>query len=269
MSHSEIFDEIVSKRRSVRIFDDTKSVAHESIQRSLERATLAPNSSNLQLWEFYWVNTKSQQDELIKICLRQPAAKTAQEFVVFVVRRDLWRKRVDFMLSILNKKFGDQPKQSKKIKNKSKETGTDKSGNVLQNVGKEKERAKAVLQYYGKLMPLLYWSDPLRLFGVGKKIAQYFSGLRKPVPREVSYTDMRISAHKSCALAAQIFMLSMQAEGYNTCPMEGLDSRRLKKFLGLPRGAEISMVVSCGVAKPEGVYGSRIRVDHQDVIYKI
>ena len=269
MSHSEIFDQIVRERRSVRIYDEQQEIDPEVIQRSLERAVLAPNSSNLQLWEFYWIKDKDKQKKLANICLNQPAAATARELVVFVVRRDLWKKRVSFMLDILKKKFGDDVLKREKIKNKSSESGTDKSGNVLQNVGDEKERAKAVLQYYGKLMPMLYWSDPLRLFGFAKKIAQFFAGMRKPVPREVGYTDTRIIAHKSAALAAQTFMLGMKAEGYDTCPMEGMDSKRLKRFLNLPSGAEISMVVSCGVAKPEGIYGNRIRVNNDEVIFTV
>ena len=269
MTNSEIFHDIIANRRSVRLYEENKVVDPASIKRSLQRATLSPNSSNLQLWEFYWVSDKLKQKELAKICLGQPAAVTAQELVVFVVRRDLWKKRVNFMLDILKRKFGDQESKNKKIKNKSSKTGTDKSGNVLQNVGDKDERAKAVLQYYGKLMPLLYWSDPFRLFGLTKKIAQFFSGLKKPVPREVGFTDTRIIAHKSVALAAQTFMLSMKAEGYDTCPMEGMDSKRLKKFLRLPLGAEISMVISCGVAIPDGIYGSRIRVNQDEVIFKI
>ncbi len=47
--------------------------------------------------------------------------------------------------------------------------------------------------------------------------------------REVSPGDLRVIAHKSTALAAQNFMISMAALGYDTCPMEGLDSKRVKK----------------------------------------
>ena len=36
---------------------------------------------------------------------------------------------------------------------------------------------------------------------------------------------MRVTAHKSCALAAQTFMIAMANEGYDTCPLEGLDMR--------------------------------------------
>ena len=38
-------------------------------------------------------------------------------------------------------------------------------------------------------------------------------------------------------------MISMAALGYDTCPMEGFDSVRLKSLLKLPKSAEISMVI--------------------------
>jgi nitroreductase len=40
-----------------------------------------------------------------------------------------------------------------------------------------------------------------------------------------------IVAQKSAALAAQNFMISMAAVNYDTCPMEGFDSLRVKKIL--------------------------------------
>lgn len=43
---------------------------------------------------------------------------------------------------------------------------------------------------------------------------------------EVSENDIRVTAHKSCALAAQT-LGAMANEGYDM-PLEGLDSRRLK-----------------------------------------
>ena len=90
-------------------------------------------------------------------------------------------------------------------------------------------------------------------------------GLFKPIYREVRGKDMRVVAHKSAALAAQTFMLSMAAEGYDTCPMEGSDTWRVKKVIGLPLGAEINMIISCGIRKEEGVYGQRFRVPFEEV----
>ena len=57
----------------------------------LELTVLAPNSSNLQPWEFYWVRDKVKKEKLVNYCLGQPAASTAQELVVAVARPDYWK----------------------------------------------------------------------------------------------------------------------------------------------------------------------------------
>jgi nitroreductase len=61
-------------------------------------------------------------------------------------------------------------------------------------------------------------------------------------------------------------MYAMKAEGYDTCPMEGMDSLRVKKLLNLPNGAEVSMIIGCGKGLPEGIYGKRFRVPNEEVI---
>ena len=63
------FDNIIQKRRSVRIYDETIAFDESAIKRSIDRAILSPNSSNMQLWEFYWVKTKSVQDALTYACM--------------------------------------------------------------------------------------------------------------------------------------------------------------------------------------------------------
>ncbi|MEK9782612.1 MAG: nitroreductase family protein, partial [Flavobacteriales bacterium] len=104
---------------------------------------------------------------------------------------------------------------------------------------------------------------------IGTKSAKVqIDGIKKTTYREVRQSDMRIVAHKSTALAAQSFMLSMAAKGYDTCPMEGFDSKRLKQVLSLPATVEINMVVSCGIRKEEGIYGERFRVPFEKVYHK-
>ena len=70
---------------------------------------------------------------------------------------------------------------------------------------------------------------------------------------------MKIWAHKTTALACENFMLAMRAAGYDTCPMEGMDSKRVKKILGLKQKDYITMVISAGKRAPNGIYGPRIR----------
>lgn len=55
------FEEIVKLRRSNRSFDPEVEVPDEVIKRSLERAILSPNSSNMQLWSFFWIRSEEEK----------------------------------------------------------------------------------------------------------------------------------------------------------------------------------------------------------------
>ncbi len=84
--------------------------------------------------------------------------------------------------------------------------------------------------------------------------------------REVSKADLRVCLHKSTSLAAMTFMTAMRAEGYDTCPMEGFDSKRVKQLLNLNPKDEITMIIGCGPRAEDGIYGERHRVDNNEVI---
>ena len=112
-------------------------------------------------------------------------------------------------------------------------------------------------QYFRKITRIAYTQG---LFAPVKAIWFAIRGIRKPTPREpIGWGGMKVWAHKSTALAAAHFMLAMRAHGFDTCPMEGMDSRRVKKLLGLPRRSEINMVISAGRRTADGVYGDRFR----------
>ncbi|NND16694.1 MAG: nitroreductase family protein [Eudoraea sp.] len=233
--------EAINYRRSVRIYKDTP-IDSEKVKACIENAVLAPTSSNLQLWEFYQVTDPEVKKKVVHACMNQPAARTAQQLVVVVARKDQWRKRVKANIQFLEDSFA---KIEKKDQN---------------------NRQKFVFDYYKKLIPSLY-TDFLGILGFFKFIAFNIIGLFRPVYRQVRSSDMRIVAHKSAALAAENFMISMAAIGYDTCPMEGSDTLLIKKALGLPSGAEINMVIGCGVREPHGVYGPRFRVPF-NLVYK-
>ena len=80
---------------------------------------------------------------------------------------------------------------------------------------------------------------------------------------------MAIWAHKSTALACENLMLSLRAFGYDSCPMEGMDSKRIKNLLGLTSPAEISMVISAGKRAENGVYGKQFRFNKNYFIHEI
>lgn len=232
--------EAIHYRRSVRVFRDDIDIDQERVKHCLEEATLAPTSSNLQLWEFYHITSDEKLKEMTEACLGQNAAKTAKQMVVVVSRKDLYKKRAKQNIAFLRSVYGDKPE------------------------AEYTRREKFALNYYKNLIPTVY-ADFLGILGQLKYLVFNIIGIFRPVYRQVRRSDMRIVAQKSAGLAAQTFMLSMAANGYDTCPMEGSDTLRIKKILGIPRTAEINMVIGCGVRAENGIYGPRFRVPFEDV----
>ena len=238
--------EVLEFRRSVRVYDEAQKIDTQVVKKCLELSTLAPSSSNMQLYEFYHITNPEMLKKLSVACFGQTAASTAQELVVFVVRQDLYKKRSQAVLQF----------EKENIKRNS-------------PAERQEKRIKDREMYYGKIMPFLY----ARFFGVlgffRKMIAVPVSFFR-PMMLQVSENDARVVAHKSCGLAAQTFMIAMANEEYDTCPMEGFDSKRVKNILNLPFGAEINMIISCGKRKGnEGIWGDRYRVPFDEVYKKI
>lgn len=231
------FAEIVRRRRSIRKFDPNVEIPEAVMNSCLDLALLAANSSNLQPWEFYWLRTPDLKAQLGPVCLGQNAAKTAAELVVIVARRDTWKRNRD---------------------------------EVMQLLLQEGEVPEIVSNYYRKLVPFMYNQGVLGTFGWLKRLMFFFAGLRQPVPRgPASQADMRVWATKSTALAAENLMLALSAHGFDSCPMEGFDARRVARLLHLPRAAEVVMVLGAGKAVPEGVYGPRVRLPRERVVFEV
>ena len=232
----------IAYRRSVRVYDPNQSIDSDIVKECIRQATLAPTSSNLQLWEFYHITQENTKKALAKACLNQNAARTATQFVVAVARKDKWKSRVKANLAFLNQQFDQQEIRDSK-------------------------REKMAKNYYTKIIPTLY-TDFLGILGVLKRFFATIQGISKPMYRQVMQSDLDIVAHKSTALAAQNFMISMAANNYDTCPMEGFDSKRVKAILGLPSAAMITMVISCGIRGKGGVYGPQFRVPFNEVYFE-
>ena len=233
----EDFIKTIKSRRSVRNYNE-EPVIEKHMKECLELALLAPNSSNLQPWEFFWVKSKENKKKIISYCLGQPAASTAQELVVAVARPDYWKVNQKRMLKLIDEMGEKAPKSVKK--------------------------------YYSVIVPLAYKQGLFSIRGYVKKLAMELRGIKKPTPREpYNKRGMAIWAHKSTALACENLMLSLRAYGYDSCPMEGIDSKRIKKLLGLRNPAEISMVISAGKRAINGVYGKQVRFNSSYFIHEI
>lgn len=232
------FFDLVNKRRSVRKFSNEK-VPEDVILKSLKAGLLAANSSNLQPWEFYWVREKNKKKQLVEACFSQNAAKTAQELIVAVSRIDTWKRNRDLILE--------------DYKNKNK---------LLPIIEK----------YYNKAIPISYFHDSLGLLGIIKKIISFFInivGFFKPMPRGPIFKhDLFEIVTKTTALACQNFMMALVSQGYDSCPMEGFDHKRVKKILKLNNKTHVVMVLAVGKADSKGIYGERFRID-DDLVIKI
>ena len=234
--------EAINYRRSVRVFKK-EPIDDEKVRACIHLATLAANSSNMQLWEFYHVVSPDILQKLSAASFNQSAAKTAQQMVVVVTRKDLWKKRAKANIDFLKSQYGNKP------------------------ASEYSKREKFALNYYQKIVPSIYF-DFLGILGLIKFLAFQMIGMFRPIYRQARQSDIRIVAHKSAGLAAQNFMISMAALKYDTCPMEGFDSLLVKKALDLPSSSEINMIVACGLREENGIYGERFRVPFEEVYFK-
>jgi nitroreductase len=225
----EEFRKVVASRRSVRRFDATP-LPEAVLDDCLDMALLAPNSSNLQPWEFHVVKTPALQKKMVAACLGQNAARTAQALVVVVARTRTWKEHCRLMLE-------QWP---------------------------EETVPKIVADYYRRLAKIHYTQGPLNVLGLGKRALAAVAGLRRAVPRgPFTQADMKVWAAKSVALGAENFMLAMRAHGFDTCPMEGFDEHRVRHLLQLPPDAFVVMVIGCGRRAADGVYHPRLRFERE------
>ncbi|MEY4617774.1 MAG: hypothetical protein RJB66_2734 [Pseudomonadota bacterium] len=230
------FTETLRARRSCRKYT-SEMVPGSVIERALDDALIAPNSSNMQLWQFYWVSSPEKKGKLAEACFGQSAASTAQEMVVVVADWSLWRANRERMLEILRKNKAN----------------------------------KGALAYYEKLVPMMYSYGPLSLFGHIKSLVMWSIGWFRPVPRGPNTrSDLAMVAVKSAALACENFMLSIYDQGYACCPMEGFDEKRVNKIIGNKTcSSRVTMVISVGKGDPQGFYGPQIRFDKSLFIKKV
>ena len=140
MKDEKTVSEAIEYRRSIRVYDPDQPLDTELVKRCIEQAALAPNSSNMQLWEFIHITDKALIKDIAPLCFNQNAARTAQQLVVFVTRKDLWRNRAQANLDMINRLYPDKPKSE------------------------QSRRERVIRTYYGKLIPNVYF-DFLGLYG--------------------------------------------------------------------------------------------------------
>lgn len=227
--------ECIQKRRSARRFTEDK-IEDQVIYKALEAAILAPNSSNMQTWRFHWIRTPEIHQKMVDYCLRQSAARKAQTLMVVSANASLWKVAQKDMLAYCE----------------------------------THEVPAAVFTYYKKLIPVTYRRGFLNIYALFKWIFTSSYGLFKPMVRgPLGKRDLQEVAVKSAALACENFVLAIQAQGFDTCMMEGFDEKRVKSLLSLPSSARVVMVIAIGKASEDATWGERRRLKLEDVLEEV
>lgn len=229
------FFDAVTRRRSIRKFTD-EAVPDSVVDKALDAAVWAPNSSNVQTWNFYWVKDPGKQVDLVTACLNQSAARTARHLVVVTANPGLWRRSLPHLREWTANANAPRP----------------------------------VRVYYEKLIPMTYRHGWLNVIGLFKWASFNVAGLFRPVPRGPAFRrDLEEVAIKSAALASENFVLAVAAQDYDTCMMEGFDEVRVRDVLKLSCRERVVMVIAVGKAATPGTWGPPFRIPRELVVHKV
>lgn len=229
------FFEAVRVRRSIRRFKP-EIFPDDLVKKALASAILAPNSSNVQSWDFYWIKSSDVRPKVVAACLNQSAARTASHLLVITADPSKWKRSNPPLIKWVKSVNAPQP----------------------------------VVSYYENLVPIMYRAGFLNLLAPFKWIGLNFYGLFRPVARRpVSRRDLQEVSIKSAALAAENFVLAISALGGATCMMEGFDEFRLSRILKLPCSTRIVMVIGIGYEAEKGTWGPQFRLQLEEVVHVV
>jgi len=211
----------VLQRRAVKVFAPVE-IPEEIRDQILNAARHAPSSFNTQPYRFYWVQTAKEKTAVAKLCLGQMPAETASALVVAVAD------------------IGSLAATSQ---------------GQLEWMRTRSEFSEATIRDYeraAKISRILFTPGPLGVFGAVKWGVLWLLNLWKVMGMPPLFRqDLFKWATKSTSLACENLMIAAEALGINTCPMEGFDSRRLSRYLGLSsRYHKIVMVIAIGKKSP-------------------
>lgn len=221
------FRAIVEGRRSVRKFT-ADPVPDKVLDDCIDLAILAPNSSNLQPWEFVIIKTPELRAQVAEACMGQNAAKTAPILLVQIGRTATWNRNAQRIIEEWHEPVIPKP----------------------------------VDTYYNKLVQYHFTTGPLNVLGLAKRVVKGAVSLVRPMPHShYTHADIKLWSAKSCALACENFMLAARAHDFDTCPMEGFDETRIRKLVPMANDAFVVMVIAMGKRAEDGIYYPRQRFD--------
>jgi len=215
--------DVMRRRRSVRAFRP-EQIPDDVLDACFDLAILAPTSHNLECWQMIDVRDGARLAALRHLCLDQPAARSAPHLIVAVARPDLWRRGRDMMLARIDLEMA-KPSLPKALS----------------------DFLPMFRTKYALLIPMMFNDGPFDVLAPFKHaLAWCYSWWRPMMRGPFGRHEQAVWAVKTAALACENLMLALTAHGFDSCPMEGFDEPRVKRLLGLPRRAEIVMVIAAG-----------------------
>jgi nitroreductase len=217
------FVNLTQSRRSVREFKPDP-VPAGAIGQLLEAARWAPSGYNLQPVHYVVVTDPEQKNTLRGACMDQRQVSEAPAVVVFVGDLHVVKHHFDRVLT------------------------------MDLEAGAANEAYEALLR---KFVPLAFSTGPM---GIGWLLKAGLAPLMRwfvPIPG-MPAVYRRYWLAKQIGLSAMNFMLAAAAGGLATCPMEGFDTRRVRRVLGLPRDMEPMLVVPVGYAAKADLTKTRL-----------
>lgn len=234
--HLDAFREVVESRRAVRKFTNAP-IPDSVMDDCLRLAMLAPNSSNLQPWEFYIIDSADNRACAINNCMNQNAAKTAARLIAVVARTDTWHDNAKYILN----EYPSRP-VPKKVKD-----------------------------YYKKVVALDLSRGPLNVMSLAKwgttqAIRRFKGPIKSPC---YTFDDVKNWATNNTALAAQNLMLALRAHGFDSCPMGGFDEPAMKALLDLGDDHHIVMMIAAGKRADNGIYHDQFRITSRQFVFHV
>lgn len=203
-------------RRAVKVFEPVE-ISDALREQILHAARHAPSSFNLQPYRFYWVGSTAKRAAVANLCMGQKPAETASALIIAVADiaslSSTTRAQAEWMRS---SHFAEE-----KIRN---------------------------YERTARIGRILFMPGPFGLFAALKRAVFWLLNLWKVIGMPpLSRQDIFKWATKGTSLACENLMIAAEALGFNTCPMEGFDGRRLLQYLGLcSRYHEVVMVIAIG-----------------------
>ena len=212
------FQKINGSRRAVRDFDGSP-IPDREIEALLREALLAPSSGNGQPYEIHWVRDPAMKAAVASACRNQRAARSASTLLVFVCGARFALETI----SIFRCYVETTPELS--------------------------ERSRAYhLKEVKSQSRFLHIAASILCSPVASVVSAAFPCFSL-LP--LGAKGVRQWAARSALFAAQTLLLAASARGFDTCPMEGFDPRKLARALGLQRGDVIPIVVALGRRRPD------------------